>query len=221
MLDLVEYAVANGIANVGCPDGGGWVPRGGNPLVTNPFFNIFDLRILRKQFSKQAVRQFSYAEHKEEMISTFPKDLLYKERNYNFDRIDYEPYYPFFIWQACNTATLYLHSARHSDGWTTLLFDPQGREICRHTWLARFYSVPSFVVKHWQPSAGKQQQRIDNIIRESYTIRHLQLPVFMFQDKVAFLANMLARWIIKVPQRIANWPNKLQKQLKKRHQNCS
>lgn len=221
VLDLVEYAVANGIANVGCPDGGGWVPRGGNPLVTNPFFNIFDLRILRKQFSKQAVRQFSYAEHKEEMISTFPKDLLYKERNYNFDRIDYEPYYPFFIWQACNTATLYLHSARHSDGWTTILYTPGGAEICRHTWLARFYSVPSFVVKHWQPSAGKQQQRIDNIIRESYTIRHLQLPVFMFQDKVAFLANMLARWIIKVPQRIANWPNKLQKQLKKRHQNCS
>ena len=67
VFELVDYAIENSIANVGCPDGGGWVPRGGHPLVTNPFFNILNLNLLREQYSKQAVQSFDYKAHQQQM----------------------------------------------------------------------------------------------------------------------------------------------------------
>lgn len=216
VFELVQYVVDHQIANAGCPDGGGWCPRGGNPIVTNPFFNVFDLRLLRQQFSKTAVKTFDYAANKEQMIANYPQEMLYAERKYDFNRTDYEPYYPFFFWQAYHTKTHYLHSARHEDGWTTILYNHLGQEMCRHTWLARFYSVPSFIVKYWQPNAGKQQQRIDAIINEAYEIRQLPRPVFYFKDYCQFALNTFVRWLIKVPQRIAGWPKKIQKKLQKK-----
>ena len=216
VFELVDYAVENNIANIGCPDGGGWVPRGGNPLVTNPFFNILNLKLLREQYSKQAVQSFDYKAHQQQMEADYPKEMLYKGRNYNFGNTDYEPYYPFFLWQAFHTRTIYLPSKQHADGWTTILYTPQGKEICRHTWLARFYSVPSFIVKHWQPNAGKQKARIDTIIDESYALTHKPRPVFTTQDEAAFAWNFFVRWLIKIPQRIAGWPKKLKHKIIKR-----
>ena len=67
VLRLVEYVVAHGYANAGCPDGASWVPRGGNPLVTNPFFNVFDLRLIREKYSREAVATFDYKAHRAEM----------------------------------------------------------------------------------------------------------------------------------------------------------
>lgn len=213
VMSLVEYVVEKGIANAGCPDGGGWTPRGANPIVTNPFFNVFNLNLIREKFSKQAVRDFSYATHREEMMTAYPKEMLYAERKWDFERIDYEPYYPFFLWQAYNTKTYYLPSKRHSDGWTTILYNHEGNEICRHTWLARFYSVPAFVVRHWQPNAGKQQERINHVIDEAYALQGLSKPLFGWKDEVAFVGNKIIRWMIKIPQRIAGWPHKIQKKL--------
>jgi len=215
VFSLVNYVLEHGIANAGCPDGGGWCPRGGNPIVTNPFFNVFNLKLLREQFSKQAVKSFDYLAHKESMISAYPTHMLYEGRRYDFERTDYEPYYPFFFWQAFHTKTHYLQSARHSDGWTTILYNQEGVEMCRHTWLARFYSVPSFLVKYWQPDAGMQKERIDAIIDESYGIRGLQKPTFTMKDQVAFLTNKVVRWMIKVPQRVAGWPRKIKRRLKR------
>ena len=213
VFSLVDYVLEEGISNAGCPDGGGWCPRGGNPIVTNPFFNVFNLKLLREQFSKQAVKAFDYSLHKKEMIAAYPSEMLYAERKYDFDRTDYEPYYPFFFWQAYHTKTHYLNSVRHSDGWTTILYNHEGVEMCRHTWLARFYSVPSFIVKHWQPDAGKQQERIDAIIDEAYGFRALKKPVFGWADELAFLGNKVVRWMIKVPQRVAGWPRKIKRRL--------
>lgn len=214
VMALVDYVIANNIANAGCPDGGAWVPRGSNPLVTNPFFNVFNLNLLREQYSREAEKNFDYAAHKQQMIDAYPKDMLLPDRSYNFDLSCHEPYYPFFLWQAYHTKTLYLSSSRHADGWTTILYNHQGKEMCRHTWLARFYSVPSWAVRYFQPDAGKQQKRIDNIIHEAYKITGVPMPVFAFGDRCAFLLNKIVRWVIKVPQRIAGWPAKLQKKLR-------
>lgn len=215
VMNLVEYVISNGIANAGCPDGGNWCPRGGNPLVTNPFFNIFNLNLIREKFSKEAISTYDYATHRASLEQAFPKEFYYENRPYCFDNSHYlEPYYPFFLWVAGNLKTQYLHSKRHADGWTTILYNQNGEEMCRHTWLARFYSVPTFVVKHWQPTIGAQQQRIDNVINEAYAAQQITKPEFGFADKLCFIGNKIIRWIIKVPQRICGWPKKIRRRLK-------
>lgn len=211
VMALVDYVIANGIANAGCPDGGGWVPRTGNPLVTNPFFNVLNLDLLREQYSLKAEKAFDYSAHKQQMIDAFPPEMLYEGRNYDFSRTDQEPYYPFFLWQAYHTKTLYLNSRRHADGWTTILYNHKGEEMCRHTWLARFYSVPSWAVQFFQANVGKQQKRINAVISESYKMAGVPMPVFTGRDKCAFVWNKIVRWLIKVPQRIAGWPRKIRK----------
>ena len=207
VLDLVDYVLANGYANAGCPDGGGNAPRHSNPLVTNPFFNIFDLRMIRTKFSREAVKAFRYDEHKQAMIAAYPKELL--ETDYTFDRPKIiEPYYPFLLWLAANFKTLYLPTRRHKDGWTTLLYDPQGRMLCAHSWLARFYSVPSFIAKRMQRNVGKQKARINALIGEVAAQRGIVIPKETLWETLWYAGDKTVRWVIKVPQRIAAWPAK-------------
>lgn len=207
VLDLVDYVLANGYANAGCPDGGGNAPRHSNPLVTNPFFNIFNLRMIRTKFSREAVKAFRYDEHKQAMIAAYPKELL--ETDYTFDRPKIiEPYYPFLLWLAANFKTLYLPTRRHKDGWTTLLYSPQGRMLCAHSWLARFYSVPSFIAKRMQRNVGKQKARIDALISETAALRGIVIPKETLWETLWYAGDKTVRWVIKVPQRIAAWPAK-------------
>jgi hypothetical protein len=117
---------------------------------------------------------------------------------------------------AYNTKVLYLPNAGYPDGWTTVLYNQDREELCRHTWLARFYSVPAFVVRHWQPTAGAQQERINHVIDEAYNMQGLQKPIFEWKDKLAFVGNKVIRWTIKVPQRIAGWPKKIMKGLNRK-----
>lgn len=214
MFALVDRVVEGGYANAGCPDGGGWCPRSGNPIVTNPFFNVFNLALIRTKFSSSAVKAFSYPDHKEEMVAAFPPERL--ETRYTFDRYEYEPYYPFFLWLAYNFKTLYLPSRRHEDGISTILLDEQGRTLCMHSWFARFYTTPSWAVKFFEPERGRQKARIDALIHEAYEERALALPQFHLLDQCAFFGNKVIRWIIKVPQRISRWPYKIKRKLRQR-----
>jgi len=187
--DLVALMLEKGYANIGCADAGDGLPRSGNPLVTNPFFNIFNLNLIRSKFDKEALKQY------DEGI---------------------EPYYRFFLWMADNFEILYLPSERHKDGISTILRDSQGRMVCQHSWFARFYTMPSCVVRLIQPSCGMQKSRIDALIGESYAFRQMPLPHFGVADSMAFAANKLIRWIIKVPQRISRWPHKLIRKITRR-----
>ena len=90
-----------------------------------------------------------------------------------------------------------------------------GKVICMHTWFARFYTVPAWIAKHWQKNISAQQARIDNIIREAYSMQNMPMPRFGMKDRLSFIGNKIVRWLIKVPQRILNWPNKLRKKLSK------
>lgn len=216
VLDLVDFVIANNIANAGCPDGGAYVPRSTNPLVTNPFFNVLNLNLIRTHFSKEAVKKFDYLAHKDEMEASYPKHMLYEGRKYRFDSLDAEPYYPFFLWQAYTTKTYYLPSKPHPDGWTTILCNQDGKEMCRHTWLARFYLAPTILAKTIQRSASKQKQRIDAVIKESYEKAGVSLPVFSWRDQCAFALDRTIRWTIKIPQRIMGWPAKIRKKINRR-----
>lgn len=186
--DLVALMISGGYANIGCPDAGEGLPRSGNPKVTNPFFNILNLSLIRTKFDRNALKR--YTEY-------------------------YEPYYPFYLWLADNFSTLYLSARRHPDGITTELLDPQGRCICKHSWFARFYSMPDFIVRRIQKDQGMQKRRIDALIHEVYSQRGVDLPVFGVRDRAAFVVNKIVRWVIKVPQRISRWPSKLYRKLKR------
>lgn len=238
VLHLAKMIAEKGYANAGCPDGGGATPRNANPVVTNPFFNILNLKLIRDTFGdakaiRKAVQQFDIPAHldelkikterlrKEQGVST---DLLLAAREdgrvhpaTRYEMTSTEPYYPFFFWLAWHFDTLYLPSFTDPDGWTTILVNPDdwNEEMCAHTWLARFYSVPDFVVNHWQPNAGKQKQRIDAVMQRVAKASHTKLPHESFGDTCRYMLDKLVRWLIKIPQRIANWPNKLRKKLLK------
>jgi hypothetical protein len=185
VLDLVGTLLEGGYANIGCSDGDP-ATTGRDKTVTNPFFNVFNLQLIRGRFDRKAmVRRLE----------------------------DREPYYPFFHWLADTFPTLYLPARRHADGITTIALDPQGRTLCFHTWFSRFYSMPSWIVRRIEPSQGMQRQRIDAIIREAYQLRRKDLPHFGTADRLAFAGNKLIRWLIKIPQRIARWPYKLKRHI--------
>lgn len=211
MMAVVRAVIDGGYANAGCPDGGGWCPRRGNPIVTNPFFNVFNLKLIRTKFNKSAVKSFDYPAHKDELVAAFPKERL--ETNYTFDRYVYEPYYPFFFWLAYNFKTLYLPSKRHVDGISTILLSVDGRVICKHSWFARFYAAPDWAIRFFQRNLKNQKARIDALIDECYAERGIQRPVFGLKDHLSFIVNKIIRWIIKVPQRISRWPHKLRLKL--------
>jgi len=188
VLELVDTLLEGGYANIGCSDGDE-ATTGRDKTVTNPFFNLFNLQLIRTRFDRKA------------LVSRLD---------------DREPYYPFFHWMADTFPTLYLPARRHPDGITTIALDLQGRALCLHTWFSRFYSMPSWIVRHIEPSQGMQRQRIDAVIHEAYTLRGKALPSFGAADRLAFAGNKIVRWCIKVPQRIARWPYKLKRRLARR-----
>ena len=187
--ELVERVAREGWANAGCSDGDP-ATTGRNPVVTNPFFNVFNLSLIRTKFQREAIP------------ARRPEDA--------------EPYYPFFFWLASEFRTLYLPCRRHADGITTVAMDEQGRELCLHSWFSRFYSMPSWLVRRIEPSQGRQKGRIDALIREAYTRRGLPLPEFGVVDRLAFAGNKVLRWMIKIPQRVSRWPGKLRRALQKK-----
>lgn len=188
VLALIDTLLEGGYANIGCSDGDE-ATTGRDPVVTNPFFNVFNLALIRTRFDRGALEK-------------------------RLD--DAEPYYPFFHWLATTFPTLYLPARRHPDGITTIALDPQQRPICLHTWFSRFYSMPAWIVRRIEPSQGTQKPRIDAVIQEAYALRGKPLPVFGPADRLAFTGNKVLRWLIKVPQRISRWPYKLKRRLARR-----
>lgn len=204
VLDLAEYVLQHGYANAGCPDCAPGCPRGGNPIVTNPFFNIFDLRQIRtkwpgRKIGQKVVRSFRYDDVRNELRSKFSYDESLIVRPH-FDSIFDEPYYNFFFWLAYNFETLYLPNAKHHDGTSTVLYSVDGRCLCKHSWMSRFYH-----------QCHDQTLRINALIDEVCALRGLNRLKFSTAQVVGFRLDHLLRFIIRIPQRIANWPRKWKK----------
>lgn len=218
VLSLVQKVADEGWVNAGISDAGAGCPRGGHPLVTNPFFNVFNLKQIRTQWKEAVTRKelsaFCFAEHRDELKKQF--DSLETPRSYfrekvNLDNADNEPYYNFFFWLTLRFPgkTLYLNSWRHADGTTT------ATDFCLHTWFARFYHPFCITYLFESNSLGtKHEQRIDSVIAEAYRRRDIPRPLFTLWNQVIFFVDGLIRWSIKIPQRVMNWPNKLRRKLK-------
>lgn len=209
---LVDLCLDGGFANIGCPDGGGNCPRHGNPVVTNPFFNIFNLKLIRTRYSREAVKNYDYSADRERLMSHFPQSLLVTR--YDFGNKSYvEPYYPFFLWLAGSFPCHYLPTQMHADGFSTLLYDDHAHLLCAHSWFARYYNTPSWLAHTIQKAVGRQQDRIDALIAEVHAIRGTQRPTETLSDTLRYNLDKMVRWTIKVPQRIAGWPRKLRRRL--------
>lgn len=190
VLALAQKMDQEGWVNIGCSDAGPGVPRRGEAEVTNPFFNVFNLRQIRKSWN--AYR----------LIPELKKDS-YK---------GIEPYYNFFHWmnRTFPGKTLYLDNSKHSDRISTLLYDAEGNHLCSHSWFARQFR-PSFLTRLFESNDAKgvnHAQRIDNLIQEVYAERGMQVPALSPIQLFGCRFDEVIRWSIKIPQRIANWPNK-------------
>ncbi|MBO4557838.1 MAG: hypothetical protein J5693_04450 [Bacteroidales bacterium] len=191
-----------GWANAGASDCGPGCPRSHNPIVTNPFFNILNLKLIREKYEGPGqVRAFDYRAVKEQMKAAFLEQS--DPGNGDFDIYDFEPYYSFYLWLAYNFKTLYLPARRHRDGMSTILSDGAGHDLCLHSWMARKYKVQM-----------DQTYRIDSLINEAYALRGIPRPHFSRWQQAGFAAELAFSYFKKVFIRVSRWPGKLARKVR-------
>lgn len=138
LLRLLEYCIQEKIVNCGMRDGGVLSIRSGNPLVTNPFFNIIDVKTIKNSFSAVKVSKFINNEIDYNVL--LPNEFPFKYKITN----DYEPFYPFFIWLNANFKVLYLNVKEHEDKYSTILFNQNNQPILYHSWHSRSFGINKF-----------------------------------------------------------------------------
>ena len=202
VMALAQRVYEEGWANAGTSDCGPGCPRSHNPIVTNPFFNILNLKLIREKYEGPGqVRAFDYKAVKEQMKEQFLAQAA--PGNGDFGIYDFEPYYSFYLWLAYNFKTLYLPSRRHRDGMSTILSDGNGHDLCMHSWMARKYKVQM-----------DQTCRIDSLINEVYTMRGQQRPKFSKWQQLGFALEMGFGYIKKAFIRVSRWPGKLARKIR-------
>ncbi len=185
---LIAYCIENNYTNCGMPDGGVVHLRDGNPLVTNPYFNIFNTKVIRELFSKDNITgtpdrsRFTQAE------------LLVGP--HNFDNTNEEPYYPFFIWTSNHFKTLYLKATNHPDGESTVLYNHLDEPFLIHTWYSRFYNHDRFhthrIDEAFLEACKKQQIKINSPIGDRFECFYLRT-----RNKLVQAGIKLKKMIVK------------------------
>ena len=186
MKRLIDYCMENGYDNCGMPDGGVVHLRDGNPLVTNPYFNILNTKAIREQFGINLLNE------KPDRSQFTQNDLLVGA--HNFDNANEEPYYPFFIWMSNHFKTLYLKATNHPDGESTVLHNHLGEPFLIHTWYSRFYNRDRF-----------HTHRIDNAFHEACTKQNVKYrnPLGDTLECMFLRAkNGLLRFVVKLKKMI-------------------
>jgi hypothetical protein len=133
---LIEFVIDNEYVNCGMSDGGVVDIRKHNPLVTNPYFNILNIKEIKKKFNLKEIQK-NYSQHNQDFEKFTPFNLMKTQFSYDY----FEPYNPFFVWLAVNFKTLFLDADVHSDGISTVLHDHLGSPFLYHSWYSRFYGV--------------------------------------------------------------------------------
>lgn len=133
LLSLVEYVDKNTIAACGVPDGGVLPIRSGNPFSLNPFFTIFNAKLVREI-------------KKEDFISSgLTFDCNYKNIpkccNEHYQIAMNEPYYQFFFaFHAQRLKMLYLERTEYEKGgYADIIISTDGKPFLIHTWYSRLY----------------------------------------------------------------------------------
>ena len=170
---LIDHCVAEGYDNCGMPDGGAVKIRDGNPLVTNPFFNIFHTGHLHNAYNPDSMTLESIEGH-------FPEEAKnWIKQPYDYGNTTEEPFYPLLLWMGSRRRTLYLRAYNHSDGISTVLCNHLGEPFLIHTWYSRFYNHDRY-----------HTRRINRAFREACRIQglHYRTPL---RDIAACIAEQV------------------------------
>lgn len=139
LLELLRYCIDEKVVNCGMRDGGVSPIRYGNPIVTNPFFNILDVRQIRKRFSMMKVNEYR---HKKVDYDALLANVILPFR-YEITS-DYESFYPFFLWLNTNHKVYYLDATEHEDKFSTVLYNHLGEKMLYHSWYSREFEKNEF-----------------------------------------------------------------------------
>lgn len=136
IIDMMDYMLQENYVNCGMPDD--QLIRNGNPIVTNPFFNILNLKEIRKLFNINEIKQFDYGKHKKTLVDKLPSHLSIDHNG--LEHFGIESYYSFFFWLSLHFKTLYLDAETVLDDTSTLLKNHLDQPIILHSWYSREYN---------------------------------------------------------------------------------
>jgi hypothetical protein len=136
VLDLIGYMERQGFAACGVPDGGVVAIRAHNPVACNAFFNVFDLRRVRRVWQDwPAVLAARHQPAYETAVPAFAR-----RTRFVFDH--FEPYYGvFFALLGAGERILYLDAEEWQDGITTLVKDMADEPFLLHCWYSRTWKT--------------------------------------------------------------------------------
>ena len=140
IISLLEHMIDNEIDYCGISDGGMCIHRFHSPIVTNPFFNIFNSKKIR-----EALDDINYVQthfhFNESMLQYMPKNI---KDGFPWVNDNFEPFYQFFYWLPCRGfKPLYLESYESDDKISTIVKNHKGKEMGIHTWFTREYGINS------------------------------------------------------------------------------
>ncbi len=142
---LVRVLEEGGYAACGMPDGGVVPIRRHNPAACNAFFNVFDLRRVRRVWQDwDHVRSATHHRAYEKLASSFARRTTFA-----FDH--FEHYYgAFFSLLDAGERLLYLDAEEWRDGVSTLLKDAAGDPLLLHCWYTRHWSTSYHTRRRYQ-----------------------------------------------------------------------
>lgn len=151
---LIEFLEKNNFDYTGIQDGGVIPVRIHNPLVVNPFFNLFNaekLNLIKSNYKRNVYDV-------EEIKNKYQHYVKYQKTELKYDC--YEPFYNFFFWLLESGLVPFFHNAEQYDkekylviapvlriipyyNSPSIIFDHLNNEIGVHTWHSRYINYPN------------------------------------------------------------------------------
>lgn len=151
---LIDFMETGGYDYCGVQDGGSIPVRIHNPLVSNPFFNLFNVEKIYSLNKDYYEKKYDTAD----ISRKYSSFIRFTHSNYKFDM--YEPFYNHFFWLLENGLMPYFMDAGEFSrekyfviapilrivpyyNSPTMIYDHVGNEIALHTWHSRFINYPN------------------------------------------------------------------------------
>ena len=160
LFDTIKFFIENNYGFCGMPDGGVISHRFHNPVSINTFFTIFNLKEIKKIYTKDCAINCQYEPSLEKYTPyhLIKKEIPNKEDNrvqvvinegykpYDIIYDNFEPYYRIFFYLLKNELKPYYLNGDDSseidgDGATTKLYGINNKPFCYHTWFARQFET--------------------------------------------------------------------------------